>query len=412
MLTPDALALSAPGFVGELTRWITLSAVKPQPTLSLASALATIAVAKCHRVRSETGLRTNIFIAGVAPSGAGKNHPIEQSKSILELAELSHLVCGEPASGPGLLRSVSDGNGRRIITWDEFGYSLSQLTGKGSVGFQHEVLSIMMKLFSCANTYISGKELSNADGQYRPVYIRQPGLVVLAYSTPDRFWNCLSQDQAVDGFIARWLFVEAEDDVVENETPTLTPPMHVIQYLKTVQTWSGSEGNEGNLAFLTPVPAIAKLDEKAKGMMRATRIIFNERKKEARKEEGAELDALWARGAEHVMKVAMTVAVETEIHEKDIEWSHHFVLNSLELIQQVLLERIGDNNLERMSKKVLRLIKSFGGTLTHKELVKKTQFLDRQERTKVLDNLLDAERLVVEYRDDGEGERYPSYYLP
>jgi hypothetical protein len=188
--------------------------------------------------------------------------------------------------------------------------------------------------------------------------------------------------------------------------------MHVIQYIKTVQTWTGSEGTEGNLAFLTPVPAVARLDDKAKGMMRATRTIFDERKKEARKEEGAELDALWARGSEHVLKVAMTVAIEPEIKERDVEWSHHFVLNSLELIQGVLLERIGDNNLERMSKKVLRLIKSFGGTLTHKELVKKTQFLDRQERTRVLDNLLDAERLLVEYKDDGEGDRYPCYYLP
>lgn len=412
MLTPDGLALSAPGYVGELARWITVSGVKPQPSLALAAALTTVAVAKCHRVRSETGLRTNLFIAGVAPSGAGKNHPQERAKAILELAELSHLACGVPASGPGLLRAVSDGSGRRMIIWDEFGYDLAQLTGRGSMGFQHEVLSIMMKLFSCGDTYISGKELSNADGQYRPVNIRQPGLVILAYSTPDRFWNCLSQDQAVDGFIARWLFVEAGDDVIENTSPNMAPPMHVVQYLKSVQTWTGATGEEGNLAFMTPIPVTATLDAKAKGMLQASGRIFDERKKESRKEEETELDSLWARGNEHVVKVAMTVAAEPHITEKEMEWAHHFVLNSLELIQSVLLERVGNNNLERNAKKLLRIVKSWNGVMTHKELVRKTQFVDRQERTKILDNLLDAERLIMEYRDNGDGDRSPVYYLP
>lgn len=412
MLTPEGLALSAPGYVGELTRWITMSAVKPQPSLSLAAALATIAIAKCHRVRSETGLRTNLFLAGVAPSGAGKNHPMEKAKSILELSELSALVAGEPASGPGLLRCLSDGNGRRMVIWDEFGYALSQLTGKGSVGFQHEVLSVMMKMFSCADTYISGKELSNADGQYRTVKINQPGLVVLAYSTPDRFWNCLSQDQAVDGFIARWLFVEATDDVVENEMPNQTPPLHIIQYIKSVQTWSGNTVQDGNLAFLTPVPVVCKLDDKAKAIFKGSGRIFNDRKKESRAEEGAELDALWARGNEHVMKVAMTVAVEPVVTEREMEWSHHFVMNSLELIQGVLLDRVGNNTLERNAKKVLRLIKSWNGPMTHKELVRKTQFLERAERTKILDNLLDADRLLMEYRENSEGDRHQVYLLP
>jgi hypothetical protein len=70
---PDDL-LSPPGLLGEVTRYIVASALKPQPILALGAAITALGTVIGRKVRTTTDLRTNIYAVSVADCGAGKEH--------------------------------------------------------------------------------------------------------------------------------------------------------------------------------------------------------------------------------------------------------------------------------------------------------------------------------------------------
>lgn len=384
----DELALSCPGPVGEVCRFLVSTAVKPQPSLSIASALATIAVAKSHRIKSDTGLRTNLYLLGAANSGEGKNHPKEMPKIILEKAGFGQLIAGEPGSSAGLLRSLADGNGRRLVIWDEFGQGVGRLTTKGAATYENDTITLMMKLFSCANSYYSGKELANHDGSARTIIVHQPSLSILSYTTPDRLWTSLSRDFALDGFVARWLFVEAEEgDVPEQDNPLRPVPSTIISYIKHVDTWRAN-ATSGNLEFMHPEPLVAEIPQETRTVLDVMRKFFNEEKRKARVE-GLEYDALWARGAEHMIKVALTIAEEPVIRPIEMEWAGHFVTSSISRVENALRDRLGENETERLTNRIRALIRN-EKRLSYTALCRKTGFLDSITRKRVIEGLLEA----------------------
>lgn len=64
--------LSVPGLIGDVAAYIHNTARYAQPILALAAAIAAAATFMGRKVRTETDLRTNIYILGVAEAGAGK----------------------------------------------------------------------------------------------------------------------------------------------------------------------------------------------------------------------------------------------------------------------------------------------------------------------------------------------------
>jgi hypothetical protein len=82
---PDDL-LSPPGLLGEVTRYIVASALKPQPILALGAAITALGTVMGRKVRTTTDLRTNIYAVSVADSGAGKEHTRKAIKMLLHAA--------------------------------------------------------------------------------------------------------------------------------------------------------------------------------------------------------------------------------------------------------------------------------------------------------------------------------------
>lgn len=386
--------LKAPGTVGEITQWITDTAIYPQPWLAIAAALALMGVVKAHRVGLASGLRTNVYTMGVAGSGTGKEHSRNCVNRLLFLTNQQLLLGGVPKSDAGLYNSVKSGNGRRLLQLDEFGKILGTLTAKGAAGHLVGIPTLMMTLFSSASATFIGAEYSNHDGKRGRTDIEQPCLCVHATTVPGRLYEAMTSSDAVDGFLSRWLIFETKDFVLD-AMPGASIEHAPASILNDLEYWRDQPTNaqpKGNLDTILGIsPRIIPFTPEAERMMLAFR---REMRLMMKKHQDAQtgLDALYARTAEHAGKLAL-LAFEGDAIAADVfDWAAQMALSRTEYLASAVLEHVADNYYEAELKRVLRLIREAGADgISQNVLTRKTQFLaNKKRRSDILQDLIDS----------------------
>lgn len=394
---PKKLIEATPGLVGEIASWITDTAQKPQPVLSLGAALACVGVLKGHRVQTETGLRTNLYLLGLGPSGCGKEHPSRAIQMLLEQSDNAMLLSGKPASDSGLLRSIKVNRGKTLICWDEIGHALMCMTGQNSAPHERKIINLLMELFTKAGSTYYGKEYSNSDGKSERYDVKQPCLSVWGTTVQERLIQALTSDFAVDGFLPRWLILQVDNpDVGETDCRAVEDvPEHFINRIKEVSFLPKNVRATGNLDAANNIrPAIIPYaDGFAKKYALDCRKEFAEKRKLAR-EAGSGLDAIWNRAFEHLLKLALVVTDGDSISDGSLRWAHEVSNRLTESTCELVTEHLAENRNERNIKRVLKVIADNPG-ITHWTLIQKTRFLASQERRNILGELIECENIIV-----------------
>ena len=384
-------SLNAPNLVGEIAAWITRSAFRPQPALSLAAAVAAVGCVMGHRYRTETDLRSNMLTLGIGPSGCGKDHPRKCVDALFNAAGLESLIGGnDVTSGTALVQSLQRANGRRLFQMDEIGRTFGNLTGKKATSFQSEILTNIMQLFSYANGIYKGKEFVNHADQPRADIV-EPCLCIHGSTVPSRFYAAMSSSEAADGFLSRWLVFETTVRTPrENTSSSLNVPIELVNKLKKIQSDISDTG--GNLEG-GPTPKTKEVPFTAQA-----KELFSEYGKfcddqgDAEYESGSGLDPLWTRAREHAYKLSL-VAHDIERGEIDAnvaKWAIELVTFMVQKNISFLKDRVSDNETEDESKRVLRLIKSKRGWIGQREITRRTQWLKGQRRNEILNGLVEG----------------------
>ena len=204
------------GLVGDLTRYMISTARRPQPLLSLGASLCAVGALMGRQYRTESNLRSNLYIVGVADSGSGKNHSREVINELFLAAGLAdHLGGNKIASGAGLLTAVHR-QPAILFQIDEFGMFLSAAADRRRSP-QHitAILDNMTELYTAAGGVFLGAEYATRDGQNERRDINQPFLFVSGTQTPMRFWDALQGSNVLDGSLARFIILPTEDDYPE-----------------------------------------------------------------------------------------------------------------------------------------------------------------------------------------------------
>ncbi|WP_238296822.1 bifunctional DNA primase/polymerase, partial [Methylobacterium soli] len=81
-----------PGLLGDLTDWICASARRPQRGLALGAALTILGTACGRHLAGPTGSGTHLYVVGLAPTGAGKDHALSQIMAVLSAARMSQFI--------------------------------------------------------------------------------------------------------------------------------------------------------------------------------------------------------------------------------------------------------------------------------------------------------------------------------
>lgn len=398
--TPAAQSTAVPvmafpvGLVGDIARWITSTAIYPQPNLALGAAIACVGAVKGHRVQTETRLRTNVLCLAHASSGAGKGHAIEAIEALLDRAGLTELFGGEPKSDSALLTLLRNNRGVRLIQWDEFGLALKSLTDKRAAKHERGIIQTMMKLFSKGASVAIGDEYANRDGKMQRQDIQQPCLCVYATTTPVRLYEAMTGDHVVDGFFPRWLVFEGDNDPPRYPGGDIwQPPQDIIERLIAIQQMPTNAYPQSAMDGDSMIrPAIIPLTAAARDELAVAYGDFDTGRRRAR---GINLDAFWARGIEHALKLALIASDGDEIDELSMLWALELSKSHTERICAAVVARLSGSQHETNVLRVLDVIQRLG-PIAAGDLLRQTRWLTKRQRGEVLEHLLEAGEVVVE----------------
>lgn len=408
----DKSLLAAPGFVGEVSAWITETASKPQPSLSLAATLSMLGMVKAHRVRSESDLRTNIYTLGLAPSGGGKEHPGRAVKLLLKKSGHELHVVGEPRSGSGLLRSLKNARGQALLLWSEMGQGLKYSTQKNAAGHQSEIIKHLTQLFSDASTDLVGGEYANSDGKRAREDISQPCLSIFASTVPGEFYESINEAHGSNGFLARWLVFHADNPKVplRPEKQLGEAPKDFIAQLVRIKGMSTNVESRGNLDKSAAIrPLVVPFDAAARSLSMDVVHDFEQRWRDAL-DHGTGLESIWARGYEHTIKIALIVSQDSFVTRPQLEWSYNLTLNLLQSSSLLFLRHAGKGEFAKSCDKALMIISANSNGVSRSDLGRRMKM-----RTKALDEVLEyllSFEQVVAGAEKGKTKPTIRYFAP
>ena len=300
-ILPPPNVLEPGGLLGEIMAYIEKSTVASFSLFALGAALTTLGTLSGQKVMTETGLRTNLYIFALAPSGTGKDAP---------LSAIPHLLlesaCHEEYLGPSQLASSAalvsrlKSNPCQLLMIDEIGDLMGSVKNKNNVA-KNELPKLLKELHSSVNR---GLTKAYADSKF-DVQIPWHHLSFYATGVPGDFWNALSSSDITGGFVARSLVFTMDLLASKKKKPNLKPPPELCQKLKIFgdqkPPWAGTFQGRPAPQMVLKTPAAEKFFE-------AWEEKYLKLQNEHRNDEDGRA-ALYNRAAEQAHKIALIHAV-------------------------------------------------------------------------------------------------------
>lgn len=220
-----------PGALGLMHRWMVATAPKPQPALALGAALAFCAAAIGQRVQLQHWTtRPNVYVLGVAHSGAGKDRPLSACKQMARAAGLFSELVGveEVASDSGIVTAVVRAP-RQVMLIDEVSFLLNATSSAKSGPHLQNVNSTLLKLYSSSHTTYQSKSYADAE---KIKVVDQPCVSFYGSSTPSGLSEALTTKDITSGLLSRMVIFDAGDNDPRKRVPSPDPvPPEIVDWL-------------------------------------------------------------------------------------------------------------------------------------------------------------------------------------
>ena len=387
------------------------TARRPQPLLSLGASLCAIGALMGRQYRTESNLRSNLYVVGIADSGSGKNHAREIINEVFFEAGLAHHLGGNKiASGAGLLTALHR-QPAILFQIDEFGMFLSAAADrKRSPRHITEILDNMTELYTAAGGIFLGAEYANRDGSNERRDIVQPCLCVYGTTTPLHFWGALQGANVVDGSLARFLILPSDEDYPDENIAVgiRQAPPALIHGLQRVAAGGGIQ--RGNLTGKTADqntavnPTIVPMTDEARARFRA---LSAESTEELRAARGTAFTAILARIGENALKLALIVAVGRDPAQPIIDltaadWAIGFVRQYACRTMEAVERHVADTETEAHLKRLKEIIRAAGARgITKSEVTRASQWLKARDRDEILLTLIESGDITTGMRETG-----------
>lgn len=356
-----------PGILGDIARWITATAPKQQPELSVAAAIALGSVIMGRTYRSQYGNFTSLYMVMVAKSTEGKEHPQGCCEKILTAADLGKLIGGSGYTSAGAVFSALLDSPAHLATIDELGKLLKMSRANGQAHSEAAIdklieafgrLDGVMRPPTYSKMTLSKSQTSNVER-----IVHNPAISLLGATTPGTFYAALTSDLVQDGFLGRCIVVESKQPrQLTRFVDRTTPPARIIDWCKSVHVSGAVHGDLANVhPSDMPATVIAlEFDDACMPMMQALESELNDAKEAS---EGEGLDVILGRTMEKSMRLAMIVAKAVDpnarrVLPQHLEWAIQYVRHyDLELIASVKRERT-ESQTDADIKRAIKFIRS------------------------------------------------------
>jgi len=417
---PQHLLDHAPGLPGELAKWINTTSLQRQPVLALGIAICAAGTLYAQKIASDSNLRTNFMVLGIAESGGGKDHGRQAMSALFRIIEQKEKVVGRFASDSSVATAINKVNGKAFAMLDEIGLELKALMRANAGNHEAKILAVLMEIFSSAGSVYYGKEY--ADAEKERVDIVQPCLNIYGTTTAKPLFDALTSDQAIDGFLARWLIFQSTDiDPIKQERGNLFRlPESLISYILKVNDIKPSETSElttinGNQLDGLPQPCVIYFTDSAKKIIESFRTLCNNNRIEQIKK-GINTASIWSRTCEHAIKLALVSHdIEKSVICEDVtKWACELAFFLSNVACRAVEENISDNEYEATLKRVYgiitRYINKHKKPITGRELAQRTKGIKNRDLSEILLKLQTAGMINMERRKNEANGSITEFY--
>jgi hypothetical protein len=347
------------GLLRDVVDYIVSTSHRPQPMLATMAAISLVAAVAGRRYCTETDLRTNLYMVGVAQSGYGKESGRSAVKKILaELNDGFKILGGAQIRSGSALISALEEYPTKLYLIDEFGDKLKAMTNPRSASsYQAEIVENIKEFYSSASGVYSGADYADRKAR-KQVIIYQPCLVIYATTTPGQFYDALSSAQGAGGALARMMVVEIGSDrpQAQRQINIEPPPSTLINALEEMRAL----GDSGNL-----VDATGRVDTTRPRVVKMTDMVRNawyDLDDTLTEKMTNDISAsIYNRVAENAAKLALVYAIAKDVHaplidEEAFTWARDIALWTANLIMEQMTMRVADTEAERTAKEIERAI--------------------------------------------------------
>ena len=390
---------NVPGVLGDIVDWITATARRPSRPLALGAALCVLGTLIGRRAATPTNSGTHLYVLGLAPTGAGKQHPISCIERLMMAAGAGHHVGPSQFMSMSAVISMLNTMPLAVCPQDEFGALLKKLGSNKASPHEQGVSMILRGLWG-----------ASFDVYRTPVWAGRPSerfmapaLSLYGLSNPNEFYDALTGADVTNGFLNRFL-VLAQRDWPTDQDPELDPrtvPTRLSEALATLYRWGSDSIADTRLINPTHDFAPQTLPwhgAEAKGVYED----FSRHVEGRMRADQGEAPFL-ARTAEMAVRMATIRAAGRWGHvaavgADDMEWGANLSMrSSLELIQDAQRNMVEELGIGQLTVRVLRLVE-MKGSITHRELHRKMQqsFRRSADLVDVMKTLETADRITIE----------------
>jgi len=364
----------APGILASISRYILDTAYRPQPMLSLGSALSFVSVlCGAHCIADEYGTTTNLYCVGVGPSGCGKERTRQAIRDIAKASGVLELVGPEDiASGSGLLRALERSRAQ-LFQLDEFGRFLSTTHNAYSSPHLYNVTTLLLKLYTSANVVFTGVAYADVD---KTRVIDRPHVALWGTTVPEDFFRSISRSSIKSGLLSRILLFESRDRTTHQRPADKTVPREIVDFVRSL----------GNVVVSYSRSAGAIFDS------------YLEKYEEYALRVREPYSSLWARAYEAARKLSIIGAVaegNVIVRDSVAQWACELAEAIVGRTIAVVTHKLAESAFEAKRNEVLEFIRE-RGTVTKTDLCARFRGIRPSERDEILRSLAEEEEIEVE----------------
>lgn len=329
-----------PGLLGDIARWSQVYAFRPVGEFALPAAISVGSAIFGRRIVTPSGLGLNLYLIAIAETGGGKDALLGAAKMLLAKAGLRHLIGPGDFSSDAALETSLRMHPCQLMPLDEFGKLMQAVNGRNSPVWAKLAAKALLEIHprSQPGSEWSGKQKADParDNASEPVH--SPTLSILGVSTPEGFFEGMSQQTLEDGFLNRLTVIRAGAAGPRQRDPArLEPPADLIKRLQDTYSAGGPAGDlaEAKSRSATAEPTLRFARWADDDALRAL--------EEVEAWEDAAIDAgrrgVCGRAAEQTQKIATIRAAlrdpaDPAVTAEDIQWAFAMVKASIEVIEE------------------------------------------------------------------------------
>jgi len=386
------------GIAGEMFDYIYLNSPVPRSRLALSSVLSTVSIILGNKVRWGS-VYPNLYCLMVAPSGAGKDFPLNFPRDLLYRADLKNLI-GEshPASDSGLIMNLPD-QPTRIDMIDEADILFSAINSKSS-SFLSKMADVYATLYTSPGKHYGGKHIlgqkskDNEKGNLGECY--SPYITMLGAMTPKAFRESFSTKTMEKGLGARFLYFI--DETRKRTSLKINPDNMPDSFLKFANMWRSFEKYSVDLSdhLATDLKATKKAEQ--------AMVDFNNYVEELKFKTDMDdkMMPLLNRMAIFAVKIAQIDAASINpsstsitINKESVDFATRFTETLFKDNKAYIEMNVAENQIEYSQNIVRRVVFNSPNGVTKSELLQKTRSIPRQIREGLIKDLIEAGDVVI-----------------